>query len=212
VRSKHVSLSLLIGAAAVLSGCAPAAIVAAGHVPHSSGGGVARYDNEPVVEEAAGPIRLAAKTGWCVTWIKERGQGPILNDPVLLEPCLPGEATQQWSAVRTEGDFGVVQIPGTQLALGWRGNVNNVRLVDDSANDPAASFVVHFVPTPDAWEIELNHNGFSYLGVRDLPHAGVKIYSLQWQRYRNTTKFKIEWKLEPWRRVNSGTASPTPSK
>jgi hypothetical protein len=215
VRSKHAALSLLIGAAAVTSACAPAALVAAGHAAHPSAGGVARYDNEPAAEEASGPIRLAASTGWCITWIRERGSiKPVLGDPVLLEPCLPGEVTQHWSAVRTEGGFGVIQIPGTQLAIGWKGRLGTARLVDDSANDPSVTFVVNFLPTSDAWEVELNHNGFNYLGTSDLPRPGIKIYRLDWQKYRDTTKFKIEWLLEPWRPIHSGngTESRVPSK
>lgn len=176
-----------------------------GHaVTLNASGHIAKYDDEPVVEEAGGPIKLASDDRFCVTWIKERGSTvPVLGDPVLLEPCVPKSANQYWSAVRTEGGIGLIQIPGTQYAIGWKGALDAARLVDDSGNDPAVTFVTNFIPTPDAYEVEMHTNGFSYLAVRDLPRAGVSIYPLIWAKFRDTDKFHMEWFFVPWERVSS---------
>ena len=165
---------------------------------------ITKYDDEPVVEEAGGPIKLASNSKFCLTWIKERGSTvPVLGDPVLMEPCVPKAANQFWSSVRTEGGIGLIQIPGTQYAIGWKGRLNTARLVDDSGSDPAATFVVNFIPTPDAYEVELNHNGFNYLAARDLPRAGVSIYPVIWAKARDTDKFHMEWFFVPFERVTS---------
>jgi hypothetical protein len=195
------------GVTVALSGCIPAAIVAehAAAKPPTTPGGHSSYDGEPLTEYASGTVRLAASSKWCVTWVSAKG--PVEDDPVLLEPCIPEDPAQQWTMQRTDGGFGITFINGTPLALGQKGTSPVTRLVNATGQDPAVSYILRFIPSADAYVIEVSFSGVRQLTAPEHVTAGIKIYRLMWDDPRLASKFTTEWLLPPWERYNPALIS-----
>lgn len=150
----------------------------------------------PGEEEALGTIRLKARPMWCVTF-------PLhvrANDPLLMEPCSRHDPHQVWEMLRFHA-LGQIYIPGTNLAIGYRGALDVARVVDNSGHDPQARWIVNFSPVSGGELIGVRKGPQKWLTAPPRLRVGIKIYVLNWSVSARGLAQSQTWILPPWHRI-----------